>query len=139
MDRTCAACGKKLPKGATSRRKFCDNGDVCKRRFHRGARANKADREKPPVEDGGIQSTEAATMIALSEAGKLGTPGGQAALVLARRIDRSHMDTGAGLASMVKRLQETIAAVTADAVPEGDPVDDLTRRREEKQRAAASG
>ena len=131
----CVACGGEL---TGRQRKYCS--DQCRKRYSRGARASagarehKDDRAAGPE---GIQSTEAATMIALAEAGKLGTPGGQAAMVLARRIDASHQDTGAGLASMVKRLQETIAEVTADAKVEHDPLDEFTRRREEKLRAAS--
>lgn len=153
--RACLACGKSLAK-AHPRRRYCDNNDVCKRRYQRGARSKSKDRSpakktaaqkrakaKPAAasdqEPQGIQSTEAATLIALAEAQKLGTPGGQAALVLARRIDQSHLDTGSGLASMVKRLQETLEVLTSDATLDDDPLDEFTRRREEKQRAAASG
>lgn len=135
MDRVCAACGSSLER-AHPRRKYCD--DRCKMRFHSGARADEGEREDAKPSDG-IQSTEAATMLALGEVGKLGTPSGQAALVLARRIDVSHMDTGAGLASMVKRLQETVDQLVSEAPVDDDPVDELTRRREEKQRAASAG
>lgn len=131
---TCAACGE----GLTGRqRKFCS--DQCRKRHARGARAS--DRSKPDSEHvhDGIESTEAATMFALQEAGKLGTPGGQAALVLARRIDRSHKDTGAGLASMVKRLQETVAQLTAGAHVEDDPLDELEQRRRDKVKRARAG
>lgn len=138
---SCAACGEKI-EGRTARAKYCS--ERCKRRFHRGARASTPSRTKTQSEAksqddgrGAIESTEAATLMALSEAKKLGTPGGQAALVLARRIDRSHVDTGAGLASMVKRLQETVAELLADVQADDDPVDELTRRREEKVRAAS--
>lgn len=133
MDRQCAACGEPLEGDA--RRKYCDNNGVCKMRFHRGARAEAGGREEPSKADG-IQSTEAATMLALAEVGKLGTPGGQAALVLARRIDASHKDTGAGLASMVKRLEETLSGLTSDVPLEEDPVDELRAARERKQHAA---
>lgn len=135
MDRACAACGSSL-EGANPRRKYCD--DRCKMRFHSGARADEGQRKESPDQEG-IKSTEAATMLALGEASKLGTPGGQAALVLARRIDASYRDTGAGLASMVKRLQETVDQLVSEAPDDEDPVDELTRRREEKQRDAASG
>ena len=130
MGRTCLACGEALE--GDRRRKYCD--DACKMRFHRGARAE-PDRESS-VE--GMQSTEAATMLALAESGKLGTPSGQALLVLARRIDSSHRDTGGGLASMVKRLQETLTDLTADVKPDADAVDELKARRDLK-RTAASG
>lgn len=137
MDRTCLACGEPLQ--GTRRRKYCN--DACKKRYHRGARAAKETQDDGPKQPAGegIQSTEAATMLALAEAGKLGTPGGQAALVLARRIDQSYRDTGSGLASMVKRLQETVETLTSDVVEDNDPLDELTRRRAEKQARAAAG
>lgn len=135
MKRTCPACGTALTT-SDRRRKYCDA--KCRLRFHRGARADAADRGSKP-EGAGIQSTEAATIVALSAAGKMGTPQGQAALVLARRIDVSHKDTGAGLASMVKRLDELLASLLAGADVEDDPLDELEKRRREKQRAAASG
>lgn len=132
--RACGACGGSL-EGEDRRRRYCD--EKCKKRFQRGARAEvEGDRAEPSGD--GIRSTEAATMLALAEAGKLGTPGGQALLVLARRIDASDRDTGAGLASMVKRLQETLGELTADVEPEADAVDELKARRDAK-RSAASG
>lgn len=135
-ERTCLACGTTID-GATARRKYCD--DKCKRRYHRGSRATNdpEPKKKPATDAGGIKSTEAATLVTLAEAGQLGTPGGQAALVLARRIDASDRDTGAGLASMVKQLEASIAQLTAGTSVPDDPLDELTRRREEKRRAAA--
>jgi hypothetical protein len=77
-------------------------------------------------------------MFALQEARKLHTPAGQAALVLARRLDNSHSDTLAGIASGQKRLQDAIAALIAEVPPENDAVDELRERRDRKQ-VAASG
>lgn len=148
MVRSCATCDVEF-QAKTSRAKYCS--DRCKRRYHRGARAASSAKKPAKKKSGkketsgkkseadGIQSTEAATMLALADAGKLGTPSGQAALVLSRRIDASHLDTGAGLASMVKRLQETVDALTSDAKLEDDPVDELRARREAKATSAASG
>lgn len=129
--RACLACGESLE--GTRQKKYCANNGVCKMRYHRGARAEPSEREQGD----GIQSTEAATMLELADAGRLGTPLGQAALVLARRIDRSHLDTGAGVASLAKQLQATLAAATADAEVEDDPVDEVRARRDAKLHAAA--
>lgn len=133
MGRVCRACGESLD-GAHPAKRYC--GDACKKRYQRGARAVEGDDE--PAGDG-LASTEAATMLELAELGKLGTPGGQAALVLARRIDASHRDTGAGLASMVKRLQDTLESLTEGSQVVDDPLDEFTRRLLEKQRRAAAG
>lgn len=135
-DRSCLACGASLE--GTRQVKFCANNGRCKMRFHRGARATADGRHDPPEPDG-IMSTEAATMLALADLGKLGTPGGQAALVLARRIDRPHLDTGAGLASMVKRLEETLAGLVDGSTAEENPIDELRAARDRKRHAATDG
>lgn len=127
--RACLACGESLE--GTRQRKYCANNGVCKMRYHRGARAEPQGGQEP----NGIQSTEAATMFELAEAARLGTPLGQAALVLARRIDRSHLDTGAGVASLAKQLQQTLEAATADVTHEESPLD---RHRDELAERRAS-
>lgn len=129
--RACLACGASLE--GTRQKKYCANNGKCKMRYHRGARAEPAESKKS---SDGIESTEAATMLTLADAGRLGTPLGQAALVLARRIDRSHADTGAGVASLVKQLQQTLDAATAGVTKEKSELDrardELAERRERR-------
>lgn len=133
--RACLACGESL-EDAHQLRKYCD--DACKKRFQRGARSGPVEEDsKPQVKPAGVVAVAAATLEALGDAGKLHTPGGQAALKLAHRIDNSDRDTGAGLASMVKRLEETLASILADVEPEADAVDELKARRDRKRDAAA--
>lgn len=130
-ERTCLACGVKL-ENATVRRKYC--GDRCKRRYHRGARAG--GRSEPKREErSGVRSVAAATLIELQEAARLHTALGQAALALAHRLDAGE-GTDQGAASLAKQLQQTLEAATADVAVADDPLDELTRRREEKRRAA---
>jgi len=129
MSRSCLACGESLE--GTRQKKYCANNGVCKMRYHRGARAEPPDGEEP----NGIQSTEAATMLTLAESGRLGTPLGQTAMVLARRIDRSHMDTGAGVASLAKQLAATLTEATAGADVESDRLDELRLKRDRKRNA----
>ena len=138
--RECLACGKKIT--GTRRRKYCDNGDVCKRRYQRGARAkaesdNQSDDSAPTGSTFG--SIEAATMFELQEAKRLGTVLGQAALAMARRMDSSHTDTGAGMASLARQLQATLEAATANMEVADDPVDEVRAARERKLRAAQTG
>lgn len=78
----------------------------------------------------------AATVDELRKAGKVGTVAGQSALALARRIDNPTLDTGSALAGMVKQLEATLAGVLADKDDDGDELDELRRRREERHRAA---
>lgn len=153
MERGCDCCGEAY-EAKTVRSRYCS--DRCKRRYHRGARPS-ADgaRAKPkkgrgkkaakPASDSsadepdrsGVGSTTAAVLLELQEAKRLHTPLGQAALVLAHRLDASHKDTGAGVASLAKQLQATLTAATAEAEVDADEVDELRRRREEKLRAAS--
>jgi len=58
---------------------------------------------------------------------------GQAALLLARRME-SGDDAGAALAQMVRQLRETMASALSSAVPdEVDPVDELRARRDRRR------
>lgn len=150
MERPCDCCGETY-EAKTVRSRYCS--DRCKRRYHRGARpaagTTKAEpkkgRGRKPAADtpadepdrSGVGSTTAAVLLELQEAKRLHTPLGQAALVLAHRLDASHKDTGAGVASLAKQLHATLAAATADAEVDADEVDELRRRREEKLRAAS--
>lgn len=66
----------------------------------------------------------------LATAGMLDSHQGQAALLLARRME-SGDDTGAALAQMVRQLRETMTSALLSAVPdEVDPVDELRARRD---------
>ena len=69
----------------------------------------------------------------LSALGRLETSAGQAALILAQRIDSGGAETGSALASMVKEHAAAMDRALAEAAPD-DPVkarqDEVARRRE---------
>ncbi len=124
----CLDCGGALPpRGVGAPRKRCV---VCSP--PRRSKAKRAPVVRLPAAKPEPESVYDATERALSEAGRLGTPGGQAALVLAARID-SREDSGAGIAAMVKQLQATIAEVTKDARTTVSPLDELRARRARKK------
>jgi len=75
--------------------------------------------------------TDAATRE-LEAADRLDTVLGQAALVLARRIE-SPMETGASIASMTKQLRETLADALKGAQQVADPLDEIRARRDSKR------
>jgi hypothetical protein len=133
-DRSCLACGESI-EGTHPLRKFCDNGDVCKKRHHRGARAT-APADDSPTKPTGVVAVAATTVEELAVMGKLGTSMGQAALKLAHRIDNSERDTGAGLSSMVNRLDQVMARLRAETPPEASPLDqardELAERRKKR-------
>lgn len=81
---------------------------------------------------GGVFS---ATLAELTSAGRVGTSAGQNALALASRIDFSAADTGSSIAALSKQHLAAMTEALKDADHEGDLVDELTARRQ--QRAGA--
>lgn len=119
----CASCGRTL-EGGTKRRRYCD--DRCRQRAKRGATIRALDSEAPG-------SVVAATRAALEAVGRLDTPAGAAALVLAERLDRGG-DTGSAVAALVRELRATLAESTADAPVEDSALEGLRRTRYERLR-----
>lgn len=76
-----------------------------------------------------------ATYAELERAGRLESPLGQQALVLAARVDAA-TDSGAALAAVAKELRTTLAEVLRQAPGVADPVDELRARRERRLRGA---
>lgn len=135
LDLSCQVCEQPFQAKRPSA-KYC--GERCKKRAQRGGGAKNGARRQSAQPQ--LASVGAATLLELQEAKRLHTPLGQAALALAHRLDLSHMDTGAGVASLAKQLQATLAAATADVDAEqADPVDEVRRARESKLRAAQAG
>ena len=98
----------------------------------------KATRQKPTLvtftaKPGG--NVHSATLDVLTEAGRVETPLGQAALVLAARID-ANQDSGGAIAAMAKQLASTLSAATAGANVVASPVDELRARRAAKRAPA---
>lgn len=130
MQRTCEACGDTYEaKHPTS--KTCS--ERCKKRRQRGAR-KPAPVTELPRQKGQVEVTTVATLTA---AARLDTPLGQATLELARRLDSSDRETGQGLSSLAKQFQSMLAAATAGAHVEADPIDELRAARDRKRRASA--
>jgi hypothetical protein len=81
-------------------------------------------------EGGGLRGS---VLEVLVSAGREGSPLGLACLALAGRVDNSKADTAAGLASLVRQLDESLAGALKGAERVGDPIDELRRRREAKR------
>lgn len=73
---------------------------------------------------------EQATRGELAAAGRAETAVGQAAVVLAHRIDRGTTETGASLAAMVREYRATLAEALRETEQSTDPLDELRARRE---------
>ena len=118
----CSKCGGPLPrKGAGRPRKRCETCAPPRR---------KAQITVIVPDSGG--SVYTATRDELSAAGREATPLGQAALVLAARID-ANQDAGAAIAAMTKQLGATLCEATAGANVVASPVDELRARRAAKR------
>jgi hypothetical protein len=123
----CAACAEGFEaKRATAR--FCSAR--CRMRAHRqpgpAAAVTQAVHVSP---DSGL---EAATLAELAAAGRAGSAAGQAVLVLARRIDASDGETGAGLAALVKQHGATLADAVKGRRAVANPLDELRLARERR-------
>ena len=79
-----------------------------------------------------VVGVERTTRAALTEAGRIETPMGQACLALAHRIDFPGLDTGSALAALVARLESSLAVATRGAGATSAPNalrDELAARR----------
>ena len=128
MQRNCSSCGV-LYEAKRPNSKY--HNDTCRKRGQRAPKpAAAVDIARAPVLSGGLVS---AISRDLEAADRLDTYLGQAALVLASRID-SPMETGASIASMTKQLRETMADALKGAATVADALDELRNRRDSKRR-----
>lgn len=110
--------------------------EACRKRFARSGGAQVmpfvGQPDVPDADPDG--SCRAATLAELVAAGREGSALGQAALVLARRID-ANLDTGSALAGAVKQLEATLVAATKGAQVQRTALDELRSRRDAKRGA----
>lgn len=134
MERPCDICGEAY-EAKRPASKYCS--DTCRKRASRGAVATP---EAPiavlPAPTPEVGEVEAALLVELATAERSTTSLGRAALALARRVDIGR-DTGAGLASLVKQLEATAKAATADVKSAASPLDKA--RDQLAERRAARG
>jgi hypothetical protein len=138
----CAVCPAEFEAKRASAR-YCS--ERCKKRAQRSpdraaaaAQPGKAPGLPAVLAPGGLL---AATEAKLDAAGRLDGPEGQAALILAARIDLSPFsaETGASVAALVRQLHATLAVALAGAKAASDPVEDELRTARERRRALAGG
>ncbi|MGE2733837.1 hypothetical protein [Mycolicibacterium vaccae] len=162
MQKPCAVCGKPF-EAKRPQAKYC--GETCKKRAQRAGTATSRDRKKPrPAEslaaaaafaaglmgssdqagaDGGDSDPlyapvglVASVVKELNDAKRLETVLGQLALKLAVRLEASTFDTGSSFMALSKELRAVMAAAVAGAHVEDDEIDELQKRRDEKEAAA---
>ena len=133
MKRPCDLCGTVYEaKRATS--KFCSSN--CRTRKARGVVVDlPAGRLSGVVDESDVPMAtpvETATLKALVEAGRLDSPLGAAAMMLARRMDSPGLDTGSAVAAVARQLEATLASATRGASAATAPQtlqDELAARR----------
>jgi hypothetical protein len=136
MWKSCAVCTSQF-EAKRAAAKYC--GQTCRQRAHRRPEAaSESMVVETQDEAAGEPATglvTAATSTELETAGRLDSALGQAALALARRIDRGDAETGSSLAALVRQHRETLADAVHDAQRDADPLDELRSRRERKRGA----
>ena len=129
MKVTCA-CGAEF-EARNPRAKYCS--DRCRKRAQRGGGGEVVALPTPPLDEPEPErGVERTTRAALTEAGRIETPMGQACLALARRIDFPGPDTGSALAALVARLESSLSVATRGAGATSAPNalrDELAARR----------
>lgn len=126
--KSCAQCGAPLPiqVGRGRRRTKCA---AC-------SPPRKPARRAPMTAlPSGGESLVAATEAELTRADVTSSALGQAALLLARRIEAGQ-DGGSAIASLVKQWQDTMARATAGAEPEAVSLVDQLKARRDARRGA---
>lgn len=129
MTKSCAKCGGPLPvqTGRGRRRTKCESCSP--------SRVAKPKTTARPTAPSSADGLLAATRAELDAAGRAGSHAGQAALLLAERVEFGE-NSGSAVAQMVRQLHDTMTRALADVVAEVDPVDELRSRRERRRAGA---
>jgi hypothetical protein len=141
MERRCEQCGVMF-EAKSAQARFCRGVECDRARARERKQVERAGGDVVhlrPEPDEDLGSAEEATRRTLEEAGRISTPAGQAAIALARRVDRPGTDTGSSQAAAVKQMLAAIDKALEGAKQAEDTVDELRRARERRQAEAASG
>ena len=131
--RSCSACGSPIPpqKGGGRPRTKCETcspprtRDLSRRAPHKLVVVEDPEPESPG--DGGVPAgaVEATTRARLEKAELLDDPSAMVAVKLAQRIDRGTLDTGAGVAALVREHRAALADAMSRAKVAADPLERL--------------
>lgn len=132
MQRECDVCGLAYTATRPSSR-FC--GGTCGKRSQRATAAGMPFRQATYDDLGAppSQLVEAVTRE-LDEVGRLGTVGGQLAVLLAHRV-ASRRETGSATAALAKQLHLTMTEALGGVAKAADPLDEIRARRDRKRAA----
>lgn len=121
--KTCAACGERPPK--TEKSRFCDDRECVRARARGRKRTQRGQVLEFPAKPAEESSTFTATLEELRAADRERTPLGQAALVLASRLDGATRETGSSVAALARELRATLDEALKDAPRAADALDGL--------------
>jgi hypothetical protein len=133
---TCATCSTDF-NARSSRARFCSAKCRTAAHYRRTklgipeTRETKPKARKPKPVDSPT-GTLGAVIAELTAAGRLQTSAGQAAIVLARRIDDG-AESSSGLAALTREMSARMAEATANVVQAGDALDELRAKREARR------
>lgn len=128
MRKQCAVCPAEFDAKRAAAR-------YCSERCRKRAQRQPGKAAAPPLPPDPGAELYSATLAELTAAGRVPSAAGQAALLLARRIDASQGETIAGLAAAVKQHGATLADAVKDGRAAASPLDELRARRESNRAA----
>jgi signal transduction histidine kinase len=131
MDRICDACGAPY-EAIRANARFCS--DRCRKRT---ARKPRPLTEMPsiPADAAPVEASHLSKIVTeeLIAGGVLDTSPGQAALLLAQRMELGTTDTGSAVAAMSRELRSLMAEALGKTEVAADPMDELKARRESRR------
>ena len=137
--RACESCGVEF-EPSNRRQRFC--GTTCRVRAHKAQVDVSRLAVVAAIVASGIEHpVVAATRGQLEEAGRLGTPLGANALLVAERLALSMQsaDSGSAFAAVSRQHAAILTEALRGAVKAGDQVDDLRTRRLARKTARKTG
>ena len=131
MERSCDVCRVSY-EAERSTSKFCSAD--CRKRSARGSITpplSTVDAVAGDVDEVGarVPTLVSTTRSELTAAGRLNSSLGQAAMLLARRLESEEVDTGSSIAALVREHRAALAEATAGAVVVADPLDQMSAAR----------
>ena len=136
---TCATCSSDFD-ARSSRARFCSA--KCRTQAHyRRTKLGLPERLEPqskpkrtckPKLADSPTGTLGAVIAELTDAGRLDTSAGQAAVALATRIDQG-AESSSGLAALTREMRAAMAEALANVAQAGDALDELRARREARR------
>jgi hypothetical protein len=136
METTCARCAQTFS-AKSKRARFCSvkcRTQATRARAHGqpesiSPKPTRSPKSKPADSPTG---TLGAVIAELTEAGRLNTSAGQAAVALASRIDAG-AESSSGLAALTREMRAAMAEATANVAQAGDALDELRAKREARR------